>query len=199
MSEASLDTLLEKLSSGDQEAAGRVFRDYEPFLRAMVRRRLAPALRSKFDSLDVVQSVWADVFSGIRDKERRFADRSHLRAFLARVTYNHFVNHCRRHGPQAAIERPLYADESPALPPSVEPRPSQVAEADELWTTLVEMCPREHRQVLELKRQGVPLAEIADRTGLHEGSVRRLLYDLAKRLAARSPRSSLPQAQHDET
>ena len=30
----------------------------------------------------------------------------------------------------------------------------------------------------------MPLAEIAERTGLHESSVRRILYDLAKRLAA---------------
>jgi RNA polymerase sigma-70 factor (ECF subfamily) len=189
MSDASLDTMLEKLSLGDQEAAARVFREYEPFLRAMVRRRLAPALRSKFDSLDVVQTVWADVLSGFREKETKFTDRSHLRAFLARVTYNHFITHCRRHGPQAAIEQPLYEDESGVRPVSVEPRPSQVAQADELWESLVEMCPPAHRQVLELKKQGVPLAEIAEKTGLHESSVRRLLYDLAKRLAARSARS----------
>ena len=34
-----------------------------------------------------------------------------------------------------------------------------------------------------MKRQGLPLAEIAGTTGLHEGSVRRILYDLARRLA----------------
>jgi RNA polymerase sigma-70 factor (ECF subfamily) len=192
MSDESLDTMLEKLSSGDQDAAARVFRAYEPFLRAMVRRRLAPALQSKFDSLDVVQTVWADVITRFRDKERKFADRSHLRAFLARVTYNHFINHCRRHGPQAALEQQLYEDESRAFPASVDPRPSQVAQADELWSTLVELCPPAHLRVLELKRQGVPLAEIAEKTGLHEGSVRRVLYDLAKRLAARSQRSFAP-------
>jgi RNA polymerase sigma-70 factor (ECF subfamily) len=189
MSAASLDTLLEKLSSGDENAAERVFRDYEPYLRAMVRRRLTPPLRSKFDSLDVVQSVWSEVLSGFREKEREFADRAHLRAFLARVTYNHFVNHCRRHDRQIALEQPLHEDESPALPASGEPRASQVAEADELWSTLLELCPPAHQQILELKREGVPLAEIADRTGLHEGSVRRIIYDLAKRLAERRQRS----------
>ena len=45
MSTASLDTLLEKLANGESEAAERVFRNYEPFLRAMVRRRLTPPLR----------------------------------------------------------------------------------------------------------------------------------------------------------
>jgi DNA-binding IclR family transcriptional regulator len=34
-----------------------------------------------------------------------------------------------------------------------------------------------------LKRQGLLLTEIAARTGLHEGSIRRILYDLARRLA----------------
>ena len=56
MSDDSLDTMLEKLTVGEPSAAEQLFRNYEPFLRAMVRRRLSPPLRSKFDSMDVVQS-----------------------------------------------------------------------------------------------------------------------------------------------
>ena len=137
--------------------------------------------------MDVVQSVWTDVLQGFREKEREFADRAHLRAFLARVTYNHFVNHCRRHSSELEHEQPLSTRMDRLwLASSDQPRPSQVVQADELWSDLLEMCPPSHREVLELKRQGLPLAEIAGRTGLHEGSVRRLLYDLAKRVAARS-------------
>jgi RNA polymerase sigma-70 factor (ECF subfamily) len=187
MSATSLDTLLEKLSAGDYAAVERVFRDYEPFLRALVRRKLTPRLRAKFDSLDVVQTVWADVLKGLR--EREFADRVHLRAFLARLTYNHFVNHCRRHGRALELEQAMHGSDSAELPPSVQPRPSQVAEADELWGTLLELCSPSHREILELKRQGLPLSEIAMKTGLHEGSVRRILYDLARRLAAQTQRS----------
>jgi RNA polymerase sigma-70 factor (ECF subfamily) len=184
VSTASLDSLLEKLANGESQAAERIFRDYEPFLRAIVRRRLKPALRSKFDSMDVVQSVWADLVEGFRGAEWRFTDEGHLRAFLARVTYNHFVNHCRRSSPVLEHEQPLLEEESPALHASGQPRPSQVAQADELWTTLLDLCSPAHRQILELKQQGVALAEIAERTGLHESSVRRILYDLARRLAA---------------
>ncbi len=115
MSTASLDTLLEKLANGESEAAERVFRNYEPFLRAMVRRRLTPPLRAKFDSMDVVQSVWADVLQGLRQAEWQFDDQDHLRAFLARVTHNHFVNHCRRHGPALEREQPFLEDEASAL------------------------------------------------------------------------------------
>jgi DNA-binding IclR family transcriptional regulator len=37
-----------------------------------------------------------------------------------------------------------------------------------------------------MKRQGCSLAEIAAKTGFHESSVRRILYDLARRLARES-------------
>ncbi len=184
MSDDTLDTLLDRLADGEDAAAERVFRDYEPLLRAMIRRRLTPALRTKFDSMDVVQSVWADLLQAYRSKGWQFADRDHLRAFLARVAYNHFFLHCRRNNAALRRERPMPEPDSPAMPASAQPRPSQVAQADELWERLVDCCPPSHREILNLKRQGLPLAEIASRTGLHEGSVRRILYELARRLAA---------------
>jgi RNA polymerase sigma-70 factor (ECF subfamily) len=190
MSTPSLDSLLEKLAQGESQAAERVFRDYEPFLRAMVRRRLTPMLRVKFDSMDVVQSVWADLLERYRRSGWRFTDHEHLRAFLARVTYNHFVNQCRQNRLALEHEQPMAAEESPAQPVSGQPRPSQVAQADELWATLISLCPPSHRAILELKGQGVPLGEIAVRTGLHESSVRRILYELAQRLAAVRSRSA---------
>ena len=67
-------------------------------------RRLTPSLRTKFDSMDVVQSVWADVLGSYRAEGWQLNDRDHLRAFLARVTYNHFFQHCRRHGPALVLQ-----------------------------------------------------------------------------------------------
>ena len=39
------------------------------------------------------------------------------------------------------------------------------------------------RILLRLRREGVPLAEIAARTGLHPGSIRRILRELARKMA----------------
>jgi RNA polymerase sigma-70 factor (ECF subfamily) len=180
MNDDPLDSLLERLNRGDDEAAERVFLDYQPYLRVVVRRRLTPALRAKFDSMDVIQSAWADVLRGFREAGWQFPDRDRLKAFLARVTYNHFVDTCRKHGPEVGRGRRL-ADEDP--PASGWPRASEVAQADELWERMLELCPPDHRELLRLKKEGLPLAEIAARTGLHEGSVRRILYDLARRLS----------------
>src|SRR5262249_47168878 len=190
MNTPSLDSLLEELAQGESQDAERVFRDYEPFLRAMVRRRLTPMLRVKFDSMDVVQSVWADLLERYREAGWHFTDQEHLRAFLARGTYNHFVNQCRRNRRAIEHEEPLPEDDPPAHPSARQPRPSQVAQAEDLWATLMSLCPPAHREILELKGQGVPLGEIAARTGLHESSVRRILYELAQRLAAVRARST---------
>jgi RNA polymerase sigma-70 factor (ECF subfamily) len=100
------------------------------------------------------------------------------------VTYNHLVNYCRRHRLMMRHEQALADDEQPGLPPAAQPRPSELVQADELWELLVGLCPPAHRNLLRLKRQGFPLAEIAARTGLHESSVRRILYELARKLAA---------------
>jgi RNA polymerase sigma factor (sigma-70 family) len=178
------DGLLERLSKGEMDAAGEVYQTFEPVLRVMVRRQLSAAMRAKFDSTDVVQSAWADVLKAFRAHGWRFRDREHLRAYLARVTYNHFVNHCRRHSLVMQYEQQLAVDDERALPASAQPRPSELAQADELWERLMGLCSPAHRNLLQLKRQGLTPGEIARKTGLHESSVRRILYELARRLAA---------------
>jgi RNA polymerase sigma-70 factor (ECF subfamily) len=187
-----LDRLLERLNGGDPAAAEEVFRTYEPYLRMLVHRQIRPPLRAKFDSMDVVQSVWLDLLDAYRARGWQLADRDHLRAFLAKVTYNHFFLHCRKNATALRRERPMPGTESPAIPASGQPRPSQVVQADELWETILGHCPPTHREILRLKRQGLTLTEIGTRTGLHEGSVRRILYELAKRLAAQRSKPDHP-------
>jgi RNA polymerase sigma-70 factor (ECF subfamily) len=193
--DSALEVLLDKLCQGDDAAAEQVFRTYEPYLRMVVRRQLSAGLRAKFDSIDVVQSIWADVLTGFRQAGWRFPDVPHLRAFLVKVTRNRFLDRFRQHEKALQREQPL-AD-SDGLAPSPEPRPNEVAEANDLWEQLLLLCPPAHRPLLCLKRQGVSLADIAAQTGLHESSVRRILYDLARRLALRQaqPESSSPKDQ----
>src|SRR3954454_24465653 len=101
-----IDTLLVKLANGEEPAAERVFRDFEPLLRSIVRRRPTPSLRTKFDSMDVVQSGWAEMLGAYRAKGWQFPYRDHLRAFLAKLTYNHFFVYCLRAVPALRRELP---------------------------------------------------------------------------------------------
>jgi RNA polymerase sigma factor (sigma-70 family) len=179
-----LDSLLEKLSGGDAAAAEQIFVAYEPYLRMVVRKQLPVQFRAKFDSCDIVQSVWADVLDGFRAAGWRFANAVQLRAFLVKLTRNRFIDRLRHHQRSMAHEQQLPQGDVNNLPPSREPRPSEVAQADELWQKMLALCPPAHHELLRLKREGRSLAEIAAQTGLHPSSVRRILYDLGRRLAA---------------
>jgi RNA polymerase sigma factor (sigma-70 family) len=178
-----LQALIAKLSSGDDAAAEEVFRAYEPYLRMVVRRMLPNNLRPKFDSIDVVQSVWADVITGFREAGWQFSDAAHLKAFLVRATRNRFIDRVRQNRVAVEKNEPLAPDQLDAAATAGGPDPGEVLEAGELWEKMLSLCAPNHRPILELKRQGCSLAEIAEKTGFHESSVRRILYDLARRLA----------------
>lgn len=176
--------LLADLASGDDEAARRVFVVFEPYLRMVLRRQFSASLRSKFDSVDVVQSVWADLLDGFRNRAWKFENEEQLRAFLVRAAKNRFVDHVRRN--ERALRHEYPTESLSSLPHHSSGTPSEQIHADDLWRRLMTLCPPQHQELLQLKRQGLKLAEIAERTGLHPSSVRRILYELASRLATSS-------------
>lgn len=178
-----LNRILHRLASGDDTAAAAAFLEFEPLLRVIVRRQLDGRLRAKFDSLDVVQSVWADLLTGFRDGRWRFTDASQLRGFLVKATRNRFLNEVRHLRTTLDHERP-WAEDTPEPADVNTERPSEAVRVEDLWQTLLAECPPQHRELLRLKREGLSLAALATRTGLHESSVRRILYDLARKFAA---------------
>jgi RNA polymerase sigma factor (sigma-70 family) len=183
MSSPALTSLLEQLCCGDANAAEQVFLAYEPYLREVVRRKLPARLRAKFDSGDIVQSTWRHLLDGFRTAGWRFASPAQLQAFLVRATRNQLIDHCRKEATALDREQSLAEVGHVDLPPARGATPSEVAQAGDLWEQLLALCPPEHQELLHLRRQGVPLDEVAARTGLHVGSVRRILRGLAVRLA----------------
>src|SRR5437867_10920084 len=138
-----LDQLLAQLSSGDAAAMGQVFLTFEPYLRKAVRRQLPPPLRAKFDSTDILQSVWADVLRGFREAGWRFVDADHLRGFLFVATRNRLIDRVRQHQKAARREEPLGEPDRQHALPSPQPRPSEVAQAGDLWERILAHCPPE--------------------------------------------------------
>lgn len=186
----SLDSLLERLNSGDSAAAEEAFVACEPYLRKVVRRMLPANLRTKLDSIDVVNSVCGDVMTVFRAGGLRFANAAQLRAFLVKATRNRFVDRYRQNRRALQLERPLDSSLPSQILHDRQPRPSEAAVAEELWDRLLELCPPEHHDALRLRRQGWSTTEIGRELGLHEGSVRRIFRNLSVRLACRQPSSS---------
>jgi RNA polymerase sigma factor (sigma-70 family) len=182
---AELRTLLGRIRDGDESAARELLARYQAQVRLVVRRQLPRLLRSRFDSIDFIQSVWASFFRRLRAGPERFEDPRFLVTFLAQVAKNKVIDQYRRAASRkqdVRREEPL----SPAGEPSREivadqDSASEVAEANEAFGRLRDLLPEDRRELLGLKVAGLSNREIADRLGLSERTVRRILEDLRRR------------------
>jgi RNA polymerase sigma factor (sigma-70 family) len=173
--------LLERLNRGELSVAEDLYLAYTTYLRVVVRRLLSSRLRPSCDSSDVLQSVWVHVVRSLGTNGWQIDTEEQLRALLAIIARRGVVRRVRSYS-RIEIEGEA-ADRLDSLPARGQSRPSEIAQGEELWHRMIDMCTPEHRSVLELRRQGLPLAEVAARTGFHEGSVRRIIRRLARELA----------------
>jgi RNA polymerase sigma factor (sigma-70 family) len=175
--------MLAGFSRGEMESVAEMFAKYGPYLRAIVRCQMSDKLRGKFDSVDVVQSVWVHVLRQVGREGWKFDDERQFRGLLATIARRRLISRVRNlnSGKRSADHHADYNLDD--LPHSNQPRPSEIVQADDVWESLMEFAAPEHREILELKREGLNVPEIAAKTGLHEGSVRRILRQLASRMA----------------
>ena len=112
----------------------------------MVRRQLPRLLRSRFDSLDFLQSVWGSFFRRMRDAPTEFEDSRHLVAFLARAAKNKVIDEYRR---AASLKQDMHREE-PLWVEGMSPRevadpvdsPSEIAQAHEFLGRLRDLFAR---------------------------------------------------------
>jgi RNA polymerase sigma factor (sigma-70 family) len=190
-----LEILLEEFCNGDSSAIEQVVRVYELHLRAVVRRRISDRLRAKFDSADVVQSVWVHVLHRLRTAGLRLANAAHLEAMLITEARHRLTDRLRRYQSALDREQPFLESNAAVAPVSPQARPSETAQADQLWEKMLALCPSRHHDLLRLRREGMSLERIAARSGMHEGSIRRILRRLARQLATQEDGG--PRAKND--
>jgi len=178
-------TFLERVRAGDEQAARELLTRYEAEVRLVVRRQLPRLLRSRFDSLDFLQSVWGSFFRKVRSGPTEFEDSRHLVAFLARAAKNKVIDEYRRAASRKNDmhrEEPLWGEGG--RPKDVAGRndtPSEVAQAHEVFDMLQSLLPEERRTILELKAEGLTSRDIGERLGLSERTVQRVIEDLRRK------------------
>lgn len=180
-----LRVFLARIRQGDEDAARELLVRYEAQVRLVVRRQLPRLLRSRFDSLDFLQSVWGSFFRRMRSSDDDFEDPQYLVAFLARAARNKVIDQYRRalsRRQDMQLEEPLWIDgaQPRELPADVD-SPSEVAEGNEALGRLRALLPEDRRVILEWKAEGLSTREIGDRLGISERTVRRILEDLRRR------------------
>lgn len=77
-----LTRTLKEAQEGDQEAWERLFREYYPKVRRVVRRKLDRSMRSVYDSTDFASDVMKSLAANLSRLD--FPSSEHLVAFLRR-------------------------------------------------------------------------------------------------------------------
>ena len=179
-----IPAFLARIQAGDQDAARELLQRYEAEVRLVVRRQLPKLLRSRFDSLDFLQSVWGSFFRKIQTGPAEFEDSRHLVAFLARAAKNKVIDEYRKAGSQkqdVRREEPLWIEGYRARD-VVGPvdSPSELVEAQEVFERLRDLLPQERRSIFELKAEGLSSRDIGEQLGISERTVQRVLESLRR-------------------
>lgn len=178
-SDTEFAALMKRIQAGSTDAAQELHAVYGPHILRAVRKRLHQRLRSKFDSLDFVQDVWASFFN---DVPRRyfFARPEDLVRFLTTMARNKVAEAHRtrlqRKKYNINRELPMTLALKPADHfPAVQPTPSEIVMGREEWDQLLEKQPLVHRRILLLLREGKTSATIAEELGISQRTVNRIL------------------------
>jgi RNA polymerase sigma factor (sigma-70 family) len=191
--DADFTALMVRAKAGDSDAIRDFLARYDREVRLMVRARLPRKLRPRFDSTDFVQAVWQSFFSDLPRALPEFDSPRHLRRFLYGVVRNK-VNEQHRRLTQTdkhdlLREEPLYilrgGREVPRDVVSPDPSPSQAAQASDRLAQLTAGCSPRDLEVLTLRHQGLTQEEIAQRTGVNDRTVRRIIESARARLESR--------------
>jgi RNA polymerase sigma-70 factor (ECF subfamily) len=185
--------LLERVRTGDQQAADDIFRRYVDRLVAFARSRLSHKLARRVDPEDVVQSVYRSFFVRARQGQYTVAGIGDLWPLLAAITLHKLSKQVEYH---TAQKRSLEREKSVIGEGSLlglrpeqlahDPSPSEaMAAVEELELVMKSLAPLQ-RKMLQMHLQGHTVTEIAEAVDRSERAVRRLLAQVKDMLHQRA-------------
>jgi RNA polymerase sigma factor (sigma-70 family) len=186
----SFAALMDRLRSGEDEAARVVFVRFATRLAGLARKHLDARLAVKVDPEEVVQSAYKSFFTRQRDGALDVGTWDGLWGILTLITLRKCADRAAYFGAaKRNVAREAAGGSSDSAYPLValaldrDPRPDEAALLSETVEALFRAIDDpDERSILELSLQGYTAAEISERLGRAERSVRRLRERVRKRL-----------------
>lgn len=175
---------MRRLRDGSEEAAWELVEHYGSSVQRVIRRSLNEQMRSKFDSIDFVQAVWFSLFKE-RERFNSFQTPAQLSAFLMGMARNKLAHEQRRRleTQKHDVRREESADAQDEAHQYLDPhtpRPSQIAQARELWHSLMAGESEQNQGIVKLRLAGLTYDEIGSTLGIHGRTARRVIDRLSK-------------------
>jgi RNA polymerase sigma-70 factor (ECF subfamily) len=180
----SFDELIRQVGCGDEEAAARLVRDFEPVVRRVLRARLrGNRARCEFDSMDICQSVLAIFFVRVAAGEYDLKEPDDLIKLLLTMSRHKLAEKMRhQHRLRRDSRRTVGGVDELALA-GRDPTPSSVVGGQELLEQARQRLSEEERQLVELRGQGLSWEEVAASLGGTAGGRRNQLARALDRVA----------------
>ncbi len=162
--------------NGDRAAYDRVLRASLPFLRAVVRRRIADPAEAE----DAVQ----DALLTIHQLRATYEPGRPLRPWLAAIAERRAIDRLRRHGRRQGRETPIDAFGETLAAPAANAA-EQRLEAARLREAVASLPPAQRTALALAKLEDLPLAEASARSGMSVAALKVATHRAVKTLRKR--------------
>jgi RNA polymerase sigma factor (sigma-70 family) len=176
--------LMQEALTGSDGAAQELFEHYEPLLLKAIRMKLNKNVRSKFDSMDFSQDVWASFFAE-PPANRVFQDAEHLLNFLVKIARNKVAAAMRQRLilQKHNVNREQSIDDSRRFNkedlPAAQATPSQIVMTNEDFNTFLKKQPLVYQRIFVMLRSGHSHEQIAEQLGINVRTVERVVAKFA--------------------
>lgn len=179
---------MRRAAAGDRDAQTEICQHYEPKVRVVARVLLGPALRTHFDSLDLVQSVHRSLLVGLRNDKFDVSSPEKLIALANTIVRRKVARKWRRALAYERIEHRLSDSESLAATLTSlshsDGDPAAQAEYHDQVAKICENLNEVERRMLELRLAGYTSGEVANELGIHMVALRVRWHRMRQRLEA---------------
>lgn len=172
--------LIDLWRQGDENAARQIVERYLDRLLVLARRRLSQRMASRIDPEDIVQSAFRTFFHRVKEGQFSFAEQDDLCKLLVRITLHKTLRQIAFHkaakrDPNQETEQGEHHQERLLTLLDEEPTPeATVTFLDQFEHFLSELEPQQ-REILELRLQGFSNEEIAEKLGIYDRKIRRVI------------------------
>jgi RNA polymerase sigma-70 factor (ECF subfamily) len=183
-----VEELVRRAMQGEEAASAALVSRYGERVRAFVRKRMPPSLRSREDSEDILQTALVTAFANLAKIEYR--GEAQFVRWLSAVALQKLLRSLRRHrAGKRDLGREAALSDVDRLPRD-QTTASQAAMRNEGRARLSEAVaglPEEERRVVDFRsRGGLGFREVAERVGLADADAARYVYRRAIRRLGRA-------------
>jgi RNA polymerase sigma-70 factor, ECF subfamily len=177
-------SLIQMCRSGNAMAARKLYLRYAERLRALAAAQCAPELQARFDADDIVQSVFCEFFTGLKECSYDAPEGQQLWGLLFVIALHKIRNQAKRH---RAAKRNVGQTRGSDSLENLEAVRTDEASCEFLMMLIedeIRDCSPVNQKIIRMRIESYGIDEIVEETGRSRRTVERVLQEFRHKLSA---------------